>query len=129
VKQLQLSLRVAIDRALADSGLSMAQAAVLEVLVSQGALTCSQAARSCAITRQSMQEVVVALHARGLLEKDTDPADARHIVIELTKEGQRAAQNCRDTIQDIEARMTRGLNKQEKAKFLSWINLCGRNLR
>ncbi|MGH6812913.1 MAG: MarR family winged helix-turn-helix transcriptional regulator [Methylocella sp.] len=128
VKQLQLGLRVAIDRALADCDLGMAQAAVLDVLAERGDQTCSEAARSCAITRQSIQEIVTGLYRRGLLEKSADPADARHIVIDLTEEGRQAARKCRKTIQDIETRMVHGLRKQDQAKLLSRLNACTRNL-
>lgn len=129
VKQLQLAMRVAIDAALANRDLSMAQFAVLEVLADGGGLSCAEAARRCSITRQSMQDVVRTLHARRLIEKRSDPNNARHIVITLTAAGRRASGMAADTIRAIEEQMAQGLTPREQAQLLAWIHVCIDNLR
>ena len=128
VKRVQLMLRTTIDKALRISGLSMAQATVLQALAEAGPSSCADLARRCSITRQSMQDVVGSLHTRGFIEKRPHPEDQRHILVTSTSSGRKAARAAQAVIEGIEQRMTRGLEIQQQSALLSYLGTCAGNL-
>lgn len=128
VKRLQLAIRVASDAALSGRGLTLTQTSALTALATVGPLPCSSLARRLGITRQSMQELVGTLHTRGLLTKTSDPGDARHIVVDLSGSGKKAAREATKVMREVEMRMERGMSPAERLRLLDGLKACLYNL-
>lgn len=128
IKRLQLAIRVATDAALLDVNLTMTQAHALNALASTGPLPCAALARRLGITRQSMQELVTTLHGRRLLTKRPDPDDARHIVVELSELGEKAARNADKIMREIETRMAGSLSSADRRRLVDALAMCLANL-
>ena len=72
------------------SGLTGASRAVLGHLAMSGPLTVGEAARHLDRAQSVVSEIVDQLAAKGLLERERDPADRRRVLVWLTPDGQRA---------------------------------------
>ena len=83
-------------RAAADTGdISLTQASVLARLTDDEGLTTSDLAAVEGMRHQSMAATVGALADRGLVERRRDPGDGRRLLIVLTAEGRRRAEEGR----------------------------------
>lgn len=128
VKRLQQAQRVAIDAVLADSGLSMAQFAVLEFLL-EGELTSAELARRAFTTPQSMQDVVTCLRKRRLVEPAAGLESGRRRPLRLTPTGVEAAHSAFQVVKEVEDQMTSGLTPAERSQLVRWLNICADNLQ
>lgn len=75
-----------------------------------------------------MQELVKTLYDRRLLIKRPDPDDAHHIVVELSKSGEKAAHDANKIMRAIEARMASSLSSADRRRLLDTLALCLVNL-
>ncbi len=72
-------------------GLTVAQAATLEVLQAEGALRLSTLGRRLGITPSTLTRNLARLEHAGLVEHESDPDDARATRVRLTRPGCKAA--------------------------------------
>ena len=79
----------AVDEALRGTGLTTPLRAVLELLLDHGPMTVPQIAREFGVTRQSVQALVDAAGARGLVELSENPRHRRSRLVALTALGER----------------------------------------
>ena len=77
------------DQTLRGTDLTVPLRAVLEVLLDRGAMTVPQLAREFAVTRQSVQALVDAGAARGLLDFRDNPQHRRSRLVAATEHGRR----------------------------------------
>jgi DNA-binding MarR family transcriptional regulator len=77
-------------------GLSLPERSALARLDRAGPATPSALARREQISPQGMGATLAGLEARGLVERRSDPADGRRVVMSLTEAGRRALQDKRD---------------------------------
>jgi DNA-binding MarR family transcriptional regulator len=80
----------AVDEALRSTGLTVPVRAVLELLIARGPLTVPQVARDFGVTRQSVQALVDAGAARGLVELQDNPQHRRSRLVTVTDHGRRS---------------------------------------
>lgn len=90
-----------------EEGQGVARRWVLRRLVRDGPQTVPQLARTRRMRRQSMQPVVDALVADGLVQWRDNPAHARSRLAALTARGQRLV----DRLDDIDARVLRAVGR------------------
>jgi DNA-binding MarR family transcriptional regulator len=128
VKRLQQALRVAMDTALAEHDLSMAQFAVLKWL-EDGQLAPAELARRCFTTRQSMHDVLACLRVRGFIEDAPRSNSGRSRPVKLTDTGRQTARHANCAVRSVEARLTRGMTPPQQDQLLSWLNSCADNLQ
>lgn len=88
-------LRRRIRAAGGSNDLSLTQASVLARLIDDDGLTASDLATAEGMRHQSMAATVAALAGRGLVDRHQDPADGRRMLIGLTAEGRRRAEEGR----------------------------------
>ena len=77
----------AVDAALHGTGLTVPLRAVLELVLDRGSTTVPQIAREFGVTRQSVQSLVDAGTARGLLELADNPQHRRSRLVAATTSG------------------------------------------
>ncbi|WP_377267881.1 MarR family winged helix-turn-helix transcriptional regulator [Peterkaempfera sp. SMS 1(5)a] len=88
-------LRRRIRAAAGTEGISFTQASVLARLTGNQGLTTSDLAAAEGIRHQSMATTVAPLADLGLVERRRDPGDGRRLLIALTAEGRRRAEEAR----------------------------------
>jgi DNA-binding MarR family transcriptional regulator len=87
LRPLQQYAAKVLAEALAHSGLSLAERAVLEQLNASGESTVPQIARSLLLPRQVVQRLADTVHERGLIEFVANPAHRRSRLLRLTASG------------------------------------------
>lgn len=117
VKRLELVVRSLMDDALRPRGLTTLQFTALSVLARQGQLSSAALARRSFVTPQSMNEMVLWLERRGLVERERDPSNRRVLLIRLTDDGKRTVEECTEIIGEFEARVLDGMRPGERMTF------------
>jgi DNA-binding MarR family transcriptional regulator len=80
-------LRRRLRQVTREGEITFPEAAALARLDREGPGTSAELARSEQISPQSMGATLAALEARGFLNRSSDPADARRVVMSLTQSG------------------------------------------
>lgn len=88
-------LRRRIRAAASSRDITLTQASVLARLTDDDGLTTSDLAAIEGMRHQSMASTVAALADLGLVERRRDPGDGRRLLIALTAEGRRRAEEAR----------------------------------
>lgn len=88
----------------AEGELTMPERTALSLLDRTGPTTSSALARQVQITAQAMGATLGGLRARGLVERGTDPADGRRVVLALTDAGRQALTDKRSARGELLAR-------------------------
>ena len=95
VARLERALRHSVNERVGPHGLTTLQYTTLSVLGRQrGGLSNAQLARRSYMTPQSMSEVIEALEARGLIERNPHPNHRRVFPATLTTKGRRVLGAC-----------------------------------
>lgn len=92
-----IGLLVRRVRAAASSHeLSLAEAAVMKRLATDGPATTADLARAESVRPQSMGSTIAALEDMGMVERKAHPTDGRQVNIVLTAKGEAVRKNTRD---------------------------------
>jgi DNA-binding MarR family transcriptional regulator len=121
VRQAWLGMRAAIDRALAEHSLSVAQYATLLVLSEQPGLSIAEVARVESITRQSANELITGMVADGLVSRESHPSDRRRQRIFLTDQGRARLEVARPAVVARERRMEAALPPEQRQAARAWL--------
>lgn len=123
VKRAQQALRVALDAALADAGLTTAQYATMAAVSEEPGLSNADLARRVFVTPQTVHGVVRGLEAVGWIERARD--GGRAVEIRLTDAGREALSQGHHAAADVERRMTARLSSAEvKATKAALLGCC-----
>ena len=126
IKRAQQSLRVALDAALADAGLTTAQYATIAAVAEEPGLSNADLARRVFVTPQTMHGVVRGLDGAGWVERTR--GDGRTVEIRLTDVGRSALAQGHLAAADVERRMTAGLGSAEVEATRAALLECCRAL-
>lgn len=88
-------LRRRIRAAAGTNDLTLTQASAMGRLLDCDRLTTSDLAAAEGMRHQSMATTIAALESQGLVERQRDPGDGRRLLIALTAEGRRRAEDGR----------------------------------
>jgi DNA-binding MarR family transcriptional regulator len=128
VKRVQQSLRRRCDTALRPSALSMAQYAALRALADHPDASASELARLCFVTRQSLQDLLTALLATGLVRAASSPNRGRANALALTPSGRKRLAASHDAVIDVESTMMQGISAGDGKRLAQLLAQCAENL-
>ena len=128
VGRLDRALRRKLGEALRPHGLTVRQYTTLSVLRARSGLSNAQLARRSLMTPQSMNEVLGALVALGLVRRTPDETHGRVIRTELTPAGEARLEACDHTVDALEQQMLSGLDARDRERLLADLRRCARAL-
>jgi DNA-binding MarR family transcriptional regulator len=102
IRQLSAAARVAVDEALSEQDLTAAQYMLLSHLRRQTLVSASQMARAFRVSAQGINEQVIELQDRGLVERKEDADNRRILLLSLTKTGDEMLDAAEDRMDELE---------------------------
>lgn len=124
---LRLQVGRLVRRGRAEDPRPQAETGVLGLLGRSGPMTTSQLADAQRVRPQSMARTVRALETAGLVERTTDPADARKSPLALTARGRDALERERQRRTDwLTVALTQALDPDERETVRSAVPLLAR---
>jgi DNA-binding MarR family transcriptional regulator len=129
LKHVQQALRSELDEALAGSGLTLPQAAVLSALRFRPGQSNAELARASFTRPQSMAEVLDGLLAAGLVTRRPHPAGGRALQLALTADGARTMAAVHAAMGGVEERMLGDLSPAEHEQLRDLLDRCLVSLR
>lgn len=123
-------LRRRIRDASGTEDISLTQASVLARLTGDGGLTTSDLAAVEGMRHQSMAATVGALAGLGLVERHRDPDDGRRMLIALTAEGRRRAEESRQARGEwLASELQRKCTEEERQTVIAAMAVLERLVR
>ncbi len=124
LKRAQHTLRLEMDGALREVGLTTPQYAALSVVEGEEGLSGALLARRCFVTPQTMNGILVNLEKAGLLERRPHPEHGRVLQAYLTSNGEGMLSRAHALVGAIEGRMLEDLTEDERGRLLSVLRGC-----
>jgi DNA-binding MarR family transcriptional regulator len=121
LKQAVDHTRRAVDEALRDHDVSVAQWAVLNRLSEHPQLSGAELARRMLITPQAAHQALTTLERMGLVQRKPDPDHARIVRAFLTEDGRRITEACRTEVLKVERRLLAGFDADERRAFTDFL--------
>lgn len=121
-------LRVAQTRVFRDFehsveslGITLGGFAVLEVLQQNPGLTQSKLAEAVCLDRSSVVPLLDKLEKKGLLSRQASTTDRRNNHLFLSKQGTELLNASKQRVAEHEARIAKGLNREERKALISLL--------
>jgi DNA-binding MarR family transcriptional regulator len=121
LRQAAVALRGAMDRALADLGVTTPQFAVLTMIVAYPGLSGADLARLTFLTPQTINVIVRNLARDGAIAKTAHATHGRILRLQATPKGQSLLKRCRTRVAEIEGGMAQRLDRQEERVVRRWL--------
>ncbi|HYT12783.1 MAG TPA: MarR family transcriptional regulator [Candidatus Nitrosopolaris sp.] len=118
LRRTQHAVRTRLDAVLGATGLTLPQYAVLETLQREGVLSASDLAREFGMTAQTLNVLVKALEADGLLRRSRHPTHGRILLASLTAAGRRALERGRALGLAVQDRVLAGLTASDRQTLM-----------
>jgi DNA-binding MarR family transcriptional regulator len=128
IRRLQLKLRTATDKVLADEQLTTAQLGALNALERAPGATSAELARAAGVTAQTMHEIIRLLTTRGWVERTQDPEHGRKLQQQLSATGRKALLGARRRVERVEEKLASPLKPHERILLLSLLERCAEGL-
>src|SRR2546429_5206939 len=110
LRQAQAATRLAMERALADLGVTSPQFVVLTMLKAYPGLSGADLARVAMLTPQTVGVIVRNLERDGAIRKTPHPIHGRVLQWTVTRQGAALLEKCRRHAQAVERRLAAGLS-------------------
>jgi DNA-binding MarR family transcriptional regulator len=121
LRQANASVRLALDRALAEEGVTFPQHSALTMIRAYEAISAADLARLTMLTPQTVNGVVRALEARGAIRKEPDVTHGRILRLAMTPEGRALNTRCRALTAPIEAAIEAQIPAQLEGAIRQWL--------
>jgi DNA-binding MarR family transcriptional regulator len=102
-------------------GVSQGEAHILAHLHAVRSATVAELHRALAHKRSTLTSILDRLTARGLIVRETSPADRRTFVVELTREGARVARSVHDHLVALESAVAARASARDLAGFAAVV--------
>ena len=121
LRQAQAATRLAMERALADLGVTSPQFAVLTMLKAYPGLSGADVARVALLTPQTVGVIIRNLERDGAIRKTPHPIHGRVLQWTLTRRGATLLDKCRRLVRAVERRLSAGLSAKTQASLRRWL--------
>ena len=121
LRQASASVRLAIERALADFGVTQPQFLVMTMIHAYPGLSSADVARLALLTPQTISLIVANLERNGRLTRVVSPAHGRVYRMELTESGRDLLAACRARAQQIDALLIASLPPGLEPALRRWL--------
>ena len=128
LKVAQQSLRLAMDTAMRDLGVTAPQYAVLRFLDESPGMSGADLARRAFVTPQTMNRIIVNLDGAGLVERAPHANSARILDTRLSPAGRRLLARCRARVDAVENTMLSELTAAEREQLRDLLQRCAHSL-
>lgn len=128
LRQAQAATRLAMERALADLGVTPPQFVVLTMLKAYPGLSGADLARVALLTPQTVGVIIRNLERDGAIRKTRHPIHGRLLQWTLTRRGAVLLGKCRRHALAIERRLARGLSTSTQAAVRRWLSKIATDL-
>jgi DNA-binding MarR family transcriptional regulator len=121
LRQAGVALRGAMDRVLAELGITTPQFSVLTMIAAYPGLSGADLARLTFLTPQTINVIVRNLERDGAIAKTAHATHGRILRLQATAKGQSLLKRCRTRVAEIEAEMTRPLDREAERAVRRWL--------
>jgi len=121
LRQAQAATRLAMERALADLGVTSPQFVVLTMLKAYPGLSGADVARVAFLTPQTVGIIIRNLERDGAIRKTPHPVHGRVLQWTLTRRGATLLDKCRRHVNAVERRLVAGLSAKSQAMLRRWL--------
>jgi len=128
VRQANVAVRAAMEKALADLDVTPPQFAVLTMIVAYPGLSGADLARLTFLTPQTINVIVRNLVRSGAVEKSAHAAHGRILRLSATARGETLLRRCRSRVNELEERIGGMLNREEERVVRRWLSALGERL-
>ncbi|MBI3197408.1 MAG: MarR family transcriptional regulator [Rhodospirillales bacterium] len=122
VRQANVAVRAAMERALADLDATPAQFAVLTMIVAYPGISGAALARLTFLTPQTINVIVRNLEKGGAIQKSADAVHGRILRLQATPKGQALLKRCRVRVMEVEDRLNRLAGKEDERVIRRWLS-------
>jgi DNA-binding MarR family transcriptional regulator len=121
MRQAGAALRLRMERALSDYGVTPPQFNVLTMLAAYPGISNADVARLSMLTPQTVSVIVANLERSGAIERRPHAIHGRIQHIDVTPAGKTLLKSCRERVRDIEQRLLNGLTADEEKVIRRWL--------
>jgi DNA-binding MarR family transcriptional regulator len=123
VKWLERGLRLGLDEALAPHAISTPEYTALSVLRERDGLSSAQLARRVFVTAQAMNQIVIRLEKKGLIQRH-EATQGRTMGATLTAKGAALLVRCDEATLSVEERVLACLSRAEVVALCRALSTC-----
>ncbi len=128
VRQANVAVRGAMDRALADLGVTPPQFAVLTMIASYPGVSGADLARLTFLTPQTINVIVGNLEKAGAVEKTAHALHGRILQLTATAKGRALLTRCRARVVAVEDRLDGLLGRDDRKAVRCWLSAVAETL-
>jgi DNA-binding MarR family transcriptional regulator len=121
LRQAQAASRLAMERALAELGVTPPQFVVLTMLKAYPGLSGADLARVALLTPQTVGVIIRNLERAGTIRKAPHPVHGRVLMWTLTRQGLALLEKCRRLVLRLERRLAAGLTAKSDITVRRWL--------
>ena len=121
LRQANASVRLALDRALAEENMTYPQQSALTMIRAYEAISAADLARLTMLTPQTVNGIVRALEMRGAISKEPDRVNGRILRLRVTEEGRALNKRCRALTAPIEATLKGRMGPNTESAIRQWL--------
>ena len=128
LRQAQGATRLAMERSLADLGVTSPQFVVLTMLKAYPGLSGADLARVAMLTPQTVGVIIRNLERDGAIQKTPHPVHGRVLQWTVTRRGAALLDRCRRHAEMVERRLAAGLSAEAERTIRRWLAGIAANL-
>jgi DNA-binding MarR family transcriptional regulator len=121
LRQGAAAVRLRLERALADLGVTYPQFLVLTMLDSYSGASGADIARLALLTPQTVHGIVTNLERAALIARAAHPVHGRVQTLTLTAEGRALLSRCRKRAVGLDASLSIGLSREDERVIRRWL--------
>jgi DNA-binding MarR family transcriptional regulator len=128
LRQANTAFRGAMDRALAELGVTTPQFAVLTMVVAYPGLSGADLARLTALTPQTINVIVRNLARDGAIAKTAHATHGRILRLHATAKGEALLKRCRSRVHEVEKAAAALLGRDDERAVRRWLSAVAEKL-